>query len=329
MKSVMKSLRRLPGIVWGTIGLFAFFAIFAQGFIQPTNVQNILENTSILIIVSLGMTLVILAGKIDISIGSVMSLSGMMAALYLQSYETTTVFNVIVAVLIGTAVGGVFGIFNGIMIGKFNYDFWLITFASLGIAQGLTEVVSGGTIVAGFSKTFRFIGDGEIFGISVIVIIALILSVFIIFLSKRTQFGLRIYAIGDSERCALQSGINVVKTKINIFIICGLLAGFGGVLLASKTNSISPIAGKGYEFNAIAAVIVGGTSFDGGKGRVAGTVLGGLLIAIMKNGLQLIGFSSFWQQTLIGVFILMIIILDVISSYRRNIKMQRRVYKDA
>lgn len=324
-----KLLKRIPMVLWALLALFLVFTLFADGFIQPINLQNILKNTSILIIVAMGMTIVIISGCIDLSIGMVMSLSGMLAALYLQRYEDPGALQVLIAVFIGLAVGLGFGLFNGIMIGKFKFDYWLITFSSMSIAAGLCQVVSEGNIIAGFNKTFRFLGDGSIGFINTVVLIAAVIVAAMLFLTRHTRFGLHIFAVGDSEQCAHQSGINVTRVRTGIFVLTGLLAGFGGVLLASKTNSISPIAGKGYEFDAIAAAVVGGTSFDGGTGGVTGTILGALLIASMKNGLMLLGLSAFWQQTLIGMFILLIIVMDVVSIKRKKVKTQRRVYKYA
>jgi ribose transport system permease protein len=248
--------------------------------------------------------------------------------MYLQSLgKTHTPVDVLVAVLIGLTVGGIFGVFNGVMIGKFKFDFLLITFSSMSIAAGLGQVISGGNIIGGFSRTYRFIGGGSLGPVNTVVIIAVIIALGMIFLTKKTRFGLHVYAIGDSTQCAHQSGINVSGVLMWIYIITGLLAGLGGVLLASKTNSISPIAGRGYEFDAVAAVVVGGTPLDGGVGGIGGTIMGAILIAMMKNGLMLFGFSTFWQQTLIGVFMLLIIIGDVISTNRRKYRSQRRVYR--
>ncbi|GHV47033.1 sugar ABC transporter permease [Synergistales bacterium] len=326
----MKLMKQTPPILWAIIILFIVFSLFAKGFVQMINLQNILKNTSILIIVACGMTMVIISAGIDLSIGLVMSLAGIVASMYMQYIgKTHTFFDVATAIIIGLAIGGAFGLFNGVMIGKFKFDFLLITFSSMSIAAGLGQVISGGEIISGFSRTYRFIGGGSVGPVNMVVIIALIIALFMIFIMKKTRFGLHVYAIGDSVQCAHQSGVNVTSVLIKIYFITGLLAGFGGVLLASKTNSISPIAGRGYEFDAVAAVVVGGTPLDGGVGGIWGTIMGAILIAMMKNGLMLFGFSTFWQQTLIGVFMLLIIVGDVLSTNRRKHKAQRRIYRDA
>lgn len=329
MNKLQRATKRIPGIAYGIIALVLFFQIANSNFLSFMNINNILKNASILTIVSMGATLVILSAKIDLSIGYVMSLSAVIAGMIIQSQEVTTVGIIIVGLLAGMAVGAIFGLFNGIMIGKFKFDYWLITFSSMAIAQGLALVVSNGRIISGYSKKFRAIADGEIFGISTVIIIAAVICAIMIFISTRTRFGYSVYAIGDSEECANKSGINVTKARIWIYLISGILAGLGGILLASKTNSASSALGMGYEFNAIAAVVVGGTPSEGGKGGLVGTVFGSLFIAIMKSGLQFVGLTAHWQTLMIGLFIMVIILADVLISKHNHIRETRRVYRNA
>lgn len=327
MNGFSQRLKKIPGLMWGAIIIVIIFAVTAPNFIQVRNLQNILENSAVLLIVSLGMTLTILSGEIDMSVGGVISASGMISALYLKSIENPTAMNVIITILIGIGVGALFGLFNGFMIGKLRYNFWLITFATMSIGFGLAQAVTGGNILAGFSKNFRHLADGKIFGIATVIYFALIITIIMIYISKRTRFGMHVYAVGDSEQCARLSGINVVKTRFMIYLISGILAGLGGILLMSLTNSASALSGDGYEFDAIAAVVVGGTPFEGGKGSLVGTVIGVLLLEAVKSGLQLIGLSTYWQQTFIGVFILAVIVFDVVNSMRKKKIAMRRVYK--
>jgi ribose transport system permease protein len=328
MSTIRATVKKVPGIMWGAIAIVVVFAFVANNFISLRNIQNILDNTATLIIVSLGMTLTILSGQIDMSIGGVMSASGMIAAIYMKSIENPTTIDIIITIAIGLAVGLAFGLFNGFMIGKLKYNYWLITFATLSIGYGLAQAVTNGNILAGFSKDFRNVAGGKIFGISTIIYIALIITIVMVYMSRRKRLGMHIYAVGDSEVCATLSGINVVKTRFQVYLISGALAGLGGVLLMSKTNSASALSGDGYEFDAIAAAIVGGTPFEGGKGGLVGTVVGALLIEAVKSGLQLIGLSTYWQQTFVGLFILLVIVFDVINSTRKKTAAMRRIYRD-
>lgn len=320
-------LRNAPGIVLAAIVLLILCLLFVPYFSNPTNLSNILKNASVLLIVSIGMTLAILSGQIDMSIGGVVSASAMVGAVVLTSFEETTMLAIVLTVITCVAVGMVFGAFNGYMIAYLKLNYWLVTFASMNMGYGLAKIVTGGSIIAGFERNFRNIGDGTYFGLSSVTIVAIVVVGIMLFILKRTHFGMHVYAVGDSEQCASQSGIDVRKIRMRIYLISGTLAGLGGLLLFSKTNSANVTIGSGYEFDAIAAVIVGGTTFSGGKGGLTGTIIGALLIRSVKSALQLLGFNSFWQQTLIGLFILAVIVIDVVSYKVRTKKQTRRMYK--
>lgn len=326
MSKVKAAVTRVPGIFWGIVIASLFFTLTTDNFIHPRNLEQVFNSTAILLIISIGATMAILSAKIDLSVGGIATFAGMVAAVYLHSLEDPGVLHVILAILIAVGVGIVMGAFNGYMIGYRKFDNWLITFSTMSIGFGLSQVITGGNIISGYNKTVRFLGDGELFGIKVLLFVALILTALMIFVIRNTRFGMHIYAVGDSEVCAAVSGVNVAKTNFLIYLLSGAFAGFCGFLLLSKTNSMGPTTADGYEFNAIAAVIVGGTTFDGGKGGLGGTVLGAMFIAIIKNGLQHIGLSIYWQQAFVGIFILGIILMDVISERKKAKKAQRRLY---
>ena len=315
--------------MWGTLVIVLFFAVFAQNYVTSRNLINILRNASILLIVSCGMGISILSSQIDISIGGVMTISAMAAAMFIHPIADPNVFQLLATLAIGLGVGAAFGLFNGIMIGKYNYNYWLVTFATMSIGYGAAQVINGGFVISGFSRAFRNISSYRIFGMPSIIYISIILTLVMIFFTYKTRFGMHLYAVGDSEQCAEQSGINVVKIRVLVYVISGLLAGLGGVLLVSRTNSASANVANGYEFNAIANVIIGGTSFEGGKGGLKGTFAGSIIMAAIANGLQLMGVSNYLQQVFTGVFILTIIVIDVISERRKKLLSLRRVYKHA
>ncbi|MCB7413058.1 ABC transporter permease [Bariatricus massiliensis] len=326
---VKQNIKKVSGIMWASLLMVVLMLIFVPNFSQPRNFDNILKNTAVLLIISIGMTMAILSSQIDLSIGGVMSASAMISAMYLSRFEEPTAVQILITFLIGIIVGLAFGLINGVMIGIFKYNYWLVTFATMSMGYGLAQVVTNGNIIAGFSKTFRHVADGKMGGaVSNVIIITILIVVIMMLLLARTRFGMHIYAVGDSEQCAAQSGIVVPKIRILVYAISGILAGLGGVLLVSKTNSASATIGNGYEFDAIAAVIIGGTPFEGGKGGLGGTVIGALVIQAFKAGLQLMGVSSYWQQTLVGIFILLIIVVDVISENQKLIKKTRRIYRD-
>lgn len=328
MSTLQKTVRKVPGIAYGTAVLLVLFTCINPNFINPINLVNILKNAAILTIVSMGMTLAILSAQIDLSIGSVMSLCAIVTGLVVQRSPDPSALHIAGAVVLGVGVGALFGLFNGVMIGRYKFDYWLITFSSMSIAQGLALIVSNGNIISGYTKRFRALAEAELLGVDSVIYIAVAVCAVAIFISTKTRFGFSVYGIGDSEECAVKSGIDVTKTRLKIYVISGILAGIGGILLAAKTNSASSTLGSGYEFNAIAAVVVGGTPFDGGKGGLMGTVLGSLLIAVMKSGLQVVGLSPYWQTLLVGVFIMLIIVADVASGAMKAAKDMRRVYRD-
>jgi ribose/xylose/arabinose/galactoside ABC-type transport system permease subunit len=310
--------------VWGLIVVFAFTA---PGFATFQNVMNILKNSSILLILACGMTIAIVSRNIDLSIGGVATYAGMVAAFFIRSFDAPSLFHMMVAFLIAIAAGAAFGAFNGVMIGVFRYNYWLITFATMNIGFALAQVITGGNVISGFTRGFRSIANSNRFILPGVVIFAILVVAAISVLTYRTRFGMHIYAVGDSEQCARQSGVKVERVRFFIYLLSGILAGLGGILLVSKTNSASPISGSGYEFDAIAAVVVGGTPFEGGRGGILRTVIGAVSISAIKSGLQQVGLSNFVQQVCIGLIILAIIVFDVLSESQRKLQKARRIYK--
>ena len=329
MSNVLSRLKKVKGLTWASIAMVIIFAIIAQGFLSRANIEMILKNSAILMVVSVGMTMAILSQQIDLSIGGTMTIAAMVAAYYIKPIEAPTMGNIIITCLIGIAVGVCVGVLNGILIAVFKFNFWLATFATMSIGYGLAQGISGGLIVSSYAKIFRstLTGKSAIFGISNLIWIALVVMIIMMIVLKATKFGYHVYAVGDSEQSARLSGIHVTKIRMLIYTISGALAGFGGVLLIAKTNSATASVGSGYEFDAIAACIIGGTSFDGGKGGLGGTIFGALILAAFKSGLQLIGLDNYWQKAFVGFFILAIIVADVLSVARREKEAQRRIYK--
>jgi ribose transport system permease protein len=295
-------------------------SLLTENFLTTSNLLNVMRQISVNICISLGMTLVVLTAGIDLSVGSVLALCGaMMAGLLKNGIEVASTntfvgFTVLGAVLVGLLSGIILGFLNGWIITKFKVPPFVATLAMLTIARGLTMLWTGGFPISNLGKEFTYFGTEWFLGIPLPVWIAgsivLIISVF----TNRTKLGRYIYAIGGNEKAALLSGINVKRVKIIVYSIAGLLAAVGGFLTTARLDAAQPNAGTGYELDSIAAVVIGGTSLSGGKGRIWGTVLGAIIIGVLNNGLVLLHVSPFWQQVVKGLVILVAVIIDKANS---------------
>ena len=275
-------------------------------FISVNNVLLILVQTSINGILAMGMMYVIISGQIDLSVGSSVGLAGVAGALYVQGGGSP-----LIAVLIGLLVGIAVGLLNGVGVAYGQIPAFIITLGTLTAVRGLALMVSGGAPVAGLSRDFRELASGRLFGVPLLAIYFVIIVAIAAFVLRRTVFGRRIYALGGNPVAAAVSGINVKRLTVVPFLISGGLAGLAGVLLASRTFTGSPTAGVAYELDAIAAVVIGGVSMAGGRGRAFGVVLGALMIAVIANGLDILGIDSNAKQLIKGSIIVLAVLIDV------------------
>lgn len=315
---------QIPGIVIGTVALFIAFGILKPDrFLTLSNVLLISRNSSILALASIGMTLVILTSQVDLSIGSVLSLSGVLSAV-LHNAGFPLFFALLLAILAGVLVG----LANGILIAKYRFDFWLVSFSMMGIVAGLALVLADGKTVAMDSTFMDFLGNGTVLGVNIFTIVTLVFFVVMSFVLKNTRFGSNVYSIGGSEQTATLSGIDTVKTRVSVYILSALFAAIAGIFLTSIAGSASPIAGAEYSFTAMAAVIIGGTSFSGGKGGLSGTLFGVLLLRILASGLNFLGLPASAQKAIIGFAIVAILVFDALKEKARNLKDQRRQYNE-
>ena len=320
---LLAGLRKLniPGILIGNIVLFVLFGLANERFLSSYNIMMIFRNTCTLLMAALGFTLVILIGKIDMSVGSVVSMAAV-SVVVLYNAGVPVALALLLPLLIGIAVG----VINGLLIAKCNFDFWVVTFGMMSVFAGLALVTTDGNTVAIKNDIVNWIGNGKIAGIYVVIWITVILAALMVWIQKKTKFGYDVFALGGSQAVASVSGINVVKTSIIVYALSGLFAALAGVLIACMTNSGSPAVGVDYTFNAMAAIVIGGTPFIGGKGGIGGTILGALLMKILASGLSLVGIPATWQKAITGFVIVALIIIDVVNDHRKNIKAQRRVY---
>ena len=295
-------------------------SLLSDKFLTVTNVWNVLRQISVNICIATGMTLVVLTAGIDLSVGSVLALCGAITAgllkngIQIPSADLYIGFTLLGGILAGILVGTLLGLFNGWAITKFKVPAFVATLAMLTIARGLTMLWTGGFPISALGGKFAVIGTGWFLGIPLPVWISGMLVLIAIVITQKTKLGRYIYAIGGNESAAKLSGININKVKIAVYAIAGSLAAVGGIIVTSRLDSAQPNAGVSYELDAIAAVVIGGTSLSGGRGTVLGTVLGAIIIGVLNNGLVLLNVSPFWQQVVKGMVILIAVVIDKANS---------------
>lgn len=295
-------------------------SFLSDRFLTSENTWNVMRQISVNMVISVGMTLVILTGGIDLSVGSILALAGAVTAGMLKFGAEFPEMNVYIGfTLLGALAGGILvgallGWFNGFTITRFKVPPFVATLAMLTIARGLTMLWTGGFPITGLGKNMAFIGTGWFLGIPMPVWISTVIVLAAVVLTKRTTLGRHIYAIGGNETAAKLSGLKIKKIKVIVYSIAGALAGIGGILVTSRLDSAQPNAGFGFELDSIAAVVIGGTSLSGGKGTIMGTVQGALIIGVLNNGLVLLNVSPFWQQVIKGFVILLAVIIEKFNS---------------
>lgn len=295
------------GPLMGLLLLCFVLTFLSDNFFTLDNWLNILRQVSINALIAFGMTFVILTGGIDLSVGSVLALSSAVAA-GLMAHGTNGLFAMVIGILAGLAMGAL----NGVIITKGRVAPFIATLATMTVFRGATLVYTEGRPITGFSNelSFQMIGRGYFLGIPVPVVLMIIAYAALYVVLKKTTFGRHTYAIGGNEEATRLSGIRVDRLKIWIYSLTGGLSALAGLILTSRLNSAQPTAGTAYELDAIAAVVLGGTSLSGGRGWIFGTLVGALIIGILNNGLNLLNVSSFYQQVIKGVVILLAVILD-------------------
>jgi len=286
-------------------------------FFTTSNLLVVMRQISVNTCLSVGMTLVILTGGIDLSVGSVLALSSVVMAgllkngLEVPAFNLLVGFNVLGAVSVGLIVGSALGLFNGLVVTRFNVPPFVATLAMLTIARGLTELWTGGAAITGLGDRFGYLGTGWFLGVPVQVWTCAATVAVAVVVLRKTRFGRYIYAVGGNERAAKLSGLNVKRIKLLVYTIAGGLSAVGGLIVASKLDSATPIAGDGYELDSIAAVVIGGTSLSGGKGSVLGTVLGALIIGVLNSGLIILQVPPFSQKVIKGFVILLAVAIEM------------------
>ena len=301
------------GIIVDFLVLCVFLSVFPKtsgSFFTRQNIFNVLRQISTNLFLACGMTMVIILGGIDLSVGSIIALSGCISAGCVARYNLPLP----IALLMGLLVGLLVGMFNGAVISKTTIPAFIVTLATMNIAKGLAYVYTGGSPVRVVTKEWQFLGAGYVGIFPTPVVILVIVLIITAIIMNKTKMGRHMYAVGGNQQAAEFSGIKVEKVKFFVHAFSGLMAGLAGIVLASRMYSGQPTAGDGAEMDAIAAVVVGGTSMAGGSGKIGGTIIGGLIIGVLNNGLNLLNVNSFWQYVVKGVVILLAVFLD----YFRN-----------
>ncbi|WP_458738106.1 ribose ABC transporter permease RbsC [Bacillus pumilus] len=291
----------------GLIILVAIVSILNPAFLEPLNILNLLRQISINALIAFGMTFVILTGGIDLSVGAILALSSALTAGFIVSG-----MDPILAIIVGCIIGAILGMVNGLLITKGKMAPFIATLATMTIFRGLTLVYTDGNPITGLGSNYAFqlFGRGYFLGIPVPAITMLLTFIVLWVLLHKTPFGRRTYAIGGNEKAAFISGIKVPRVKIMIYSLAGFMSALAGAILTSRLNSAQPTAGTSYELDAIAAVVLGGTSLSGGRGRIVGTLIGVLIIGVLNNSMNLLGVSSFYQSVVKGIVILIAVLLD-------------------
>ena len=301
------------GTLIGLLILCVILWILTPHFLTISNLLNITQQTSINAIIAVGMTFVIIAAGIDLSVGSIMAFAGVVLASALNAGIPLPL-----ALLIGLGIGLLCGVVNGVLITYGNLPPFISTLGMMSVARGAALLYTEGRPISGFSEDFRFLATGEILSIPMPVIIMGVVYLIGYFVLSHTKLGRYTYAMGGNEEAATLSGINVRLYKTVVYGLCGLLSGVAAIILTARLNSAQPIAGIMYELDAIAATVIGGTSLMGGEGRILGTLIGALIMGVLRNGLNLLGVSSFVQQTVIGSVIIIAVLVDMALKKQRS-----------
>lgn len=305
--------RRPATVSWETLGLPAVvlgmavvFAVLAPNFLAITNAGNVARQVAVLGMIGAVQTLVIISGGIDLSVGSVLAVANVLMAMGLAQG------NIALGLVMALGAGLGFGLLNGVLVGTTRLAPFIVTLGMLSIARGTALTITDGVPIFGLPDTgFAWVGQGYLGPVPVPVIFAVATFVAIQILLTRTPFGTAVYAIGGNEQAAILAGINVARTKIAIYVLSGLTAALGGVILTARVNSGQPLLGQGLELDSVATVVIGGTYLFGGRGRLVGTVFGVMFVGILQNGLNLLGISTFVQQVVIGASIIVAVLLTV------------------
>ncbi len=311
---VIAYIRRNGGIIIGLIILCTVVQINTPQFLTASNLISVLRQISTNLYVACAITMILIAGGIDLSAGAVISLSSVVVATSLVNYG----FSIPLAILFALAVGAAVGFLNGTIIYRTGLPPFIVTYALQCICQGIAYVWTGAQPIRLTDPDFIFLGAGFAFGVIPMPLVYLIvILIFVWYILNRTQMGRHIFAVGGNERAAEFSGVNIKHVRWFTYTFSGIMAALAGIVLTARMYSGQPAVGSGGEMDAIAAVVLGGTSMGGGRGSIGGTIIGALLIGVMNNGLNLAGIDSYWQMVAKGIIILIAVYVDFVKQGKK------------
>jgi ribose/xylose/arabinose/galactoside ABC-type transport system permease subunit len=308
----LKRTGRRFGTVAGLVGLCLLLWTLTPHFLTVANALNVMEQTAINAIVAVGMTYVIIAGGIDLSVGSLVAFSGVALAAALKAE-----WPVPAAIAVALAAGALSGLVNGAVISFGRLPPFIMTLGMMSVARGAALLFTDGRPISGFDPDFRSIATGRVLGVPAPIVLTLAIYAVAHFGLSRTRFGRYVYGIGGNEEATRLSGVDVRFHKTMVYVVSGLASAVAAVLLTARLNTAQPIAGIMYELDAIAATVIGGTSLTGGEGSLAGTLIGALTMGVLRNGLNLLGVSSFLQQLVIGFVIIVAVLVDLMIKEKK------------
>jgi ribose transport system permease protein len=301
---------RQGGVAIGCAALFVVFSLLTKNFYQPANILDIMLQSSINAIIAVGMTLVVMTKGIDLSVGSVVGISSMIAASLLEN-------NLWLGVGAGLLAGLLCGLVNGILIAKLKLPDFIVTLGTMSIYRGAALIYTNGQPIYSISDSFRSIFAGELLGIPTPVLFAMTIALLAYLMVRFTSLGEHIIAVGGNEEAARLAGVDVEKVKISVYAISGFLASIAGFVLVARIGAAEPIGGNGFELQAIGAAVIGGASLFGGEGNPLGSLIGALTLGAMQNGLTLLNVPSFWQYVATGVVVILAVLADQMTRKRR------------
>jgi len=291
--------------------LFVGLAIASPHFLTTTNLSSVVRQTAVINIMALGMTIIIVSGGIDLSVGAILAMGGLLGTMAMQDGASIPV-----GIAVGLATGLCWGLVNGTLITRLRIAPFIVTLGTLGIARGLTLIISNGLPVHRIPPAFSFLGEGNLLGVPFVLWILVLCAGLTHFILEHTRMGRYAFAIGSNEDAAVYAGIPVAFHTTAVYAFGGMLTGLAGMIEASRLMTGQPTAGQGYELQAIAAVVIGGGSLHGGEGSVMGTLVGAFIMGLLSNGSDLLGISPYLQQAIIGAVIILAVTVDELRKRR-------------
>ena len=314
LTSIKSYFKRNAGILIGLVALCVVISFRSDRFLTQDNIMNVLRQISSNMYLACAMTMILIAGGIDLSVGSIVAVPGVTAGTLLNMGVPIPL-----TILICLVLGGLYGTITGVIITNTTLPPFIVTYSMMQILRGATYVYTGGTTVRVDNRAFINLGTGYAFGFLPLPVVYLLIVFVIVFIVlNKTSLGRHIYAVGGNEKAAKFSGINVKKTRMFVYIFSGVMGALAGMVLCARSYSGNPLAGDGAEMDAIAACVLGGASMAGGYGFVGGTLIGALIIGLLNNGLNLMRIDSYWQIILKGIVILVAVYVDYIKNLKKN-----------